>query len=286
MVDWENPLKKWAFHAVSGAVTAQRFGHGLGVGDVNGDGRRDIIHKDGWFEQPASDEESWRARKFTFATRGGAQMFAYDVDGDGDNDVITSLAAHEFGLAWFEQVQADTGGITFKKHLVMGSTRRENKYGVVFSELHATGLHDMDGDGLKDIVTGKTYWSHHKKSPQWNAGAVVYWFKLVRGKDGVDFVPWRADTDSGLGRQVSIGDVNSDGLPDIVSAGMKGTHVLRHIARKVSVVDYDKAQYKRYTPQSLPKGVLPKGKNGKALNLDFENGTLADWTANGKAFDG
>ena len=285
-VNWENPLKEWTFHAVSGAVTSQRFGHGMGVGDVNGDGRRDIIHKDGWFEQPASGKEAWRARKFMFAARGGAQMFAYDVDDDGDNDVITSLAAHEFGLAWFEQVKAEGGGITFKKHLITGSTRRENKYGVVFSELHATGLHDMDGDGLKDIVTGKTYWSHHEKSPQWDAGAVVYWFKLVRRKGGVDFVPWRADTDSGLGRQVSIGDVNGDGLPDIVSAGMKGTHVLRHRARKVSAAEYAKAQPKKFTPPSLPKGVLPKGENAQELNLDFEKGTLADWTAKGEAFAG
>ena len=57
-VDWENPLKEWTFHAVSGAVTSQKFGHGLGVGDVNGDGRLDIIHKDGWFAQPPSDKEA------------------------------------------------------------------------------------------------------------------------------------------------------------------------------------------------------------------------------------
>ena len=283
-VDWNNPLKEWTFHAVSGAIASQKFGHGMGVGDVNGDGRPDILHKDGWFEQPASPKEAWKAHKFTFTARGGAQIFAYDVDGDGDNDVITSLAAHEYGLAWFEQVKGADGVATFKKHVIMGSTRRENKYGVVFSELHATGLHDMDGDGLKDIVTGKTYWSHHKKSPEWDAGAVVYWFKLVRGKGGVDFLPYQADDNSGLGRQVSIGDINADGLPDIVSAGMRGTHVLRHSLRKVSTAEYARAQPKPYVAPPLPKGFLPKGKDGKPLNLDFETGTLKDWKATGKAF--
>ena len=68
----------------------------------------------------------------------------------------------------------------------MGDKPEDNPYGVLFTEPHAVELHDMDSDGLKDIVTGKTYWSHHTKSPMWDTGAVVYWFKLVRGKDGID----------------------------------------------------------------------------------------------------
>ena len=84
-------------------------------------------------------------------------MYAYDVDGDGDNDVITSLSAHNFGLAWHEQIKVD-GKIAFRQHLIMGSKRAENRYGILFSELHTVNLVDMDGDGLKDIVTGKTYW--------------------------------------------------------------------------------------------------------------------------------
>ncbi len=35
-----------------------------------------------------------------------------------------------------------------------------------------------------------------------------------------------------------------------------------------------------------PEGVLPVGADGKPLNLDFETGTLKDWTADGKAFEG
>ena len=146
-------------------------------------------------------------------------MYAYDVDGDGDNDVITSLAAHEFGLAWHEQLSGD-GEPRFRQHLIMGSTPEENRYGLVFSELHSVNLADMDGDGLKDIVTGKTYWSHHTQSPMWDAGAVVYWFKLSRDKTGVNWIPYRADDQSGIGRQVVVGDLNADQLPDIVVGGM------------------------------------------------------------------
>src|ERR1700758_2192963 len=35
-----------------------------------------------------------------------------------------------------------------------------------------------------------------------------------------------------------------------------------------------------------PEGVLPLGADGKLLNLDFETGTLKDWTAEGDAFKG
>ena len=148
-------------------------------------------------------------------------MYAYDVDGDGDNDVITSLAAHEFGLAWFEQVR-DGDEIAFKQHLIMGSEPSQNRYGLVFSELHSVNLADIDGDGLKDIVTGKTYRSHHNRSPMWDAGAVVYWFRLVRTPEGVDWVPYKADDVSGIGRQLVVHDINKDGLPDMASGGMTG----------------------------------------------------------------
>ena len=116
----------------------------------------------------------------------------------------------------------------------MGSKREENRYGVLFSELHSVNLADIDGDGLKDIVTGKTYWSHHTKSPMWDAGAVVYWFKLKRTGSGVDWIPHKADGESGIGRQVIVGDVSGDKLPDIIVGGMKGSHVLTHHRKAVS----------------------------------------------------
>jgi hypothetical protein len=235
-------LEAWQFHAVSEKIAPVPFGHGLGIGDVNGDGRPDILMKDGWFEQPADASATrWTLHRVRFANPGGAEMYAYDVDGDGDNDVITSLAAHDFGLVWHEQRRKGDKR-TFVEHTIMGAKPENNRYGLVFSEPHSVALADMDGDGLQDIVTGKTYWSHHTKSPLWDAGAVVYWFKLVRGKDGVDWVPYKVDDDAGIGRQLVVHDINRDGLPDLAAGGMLGANVLLHKPRNVSRDEWQAAQ--------------------------------------------
>ena len=102
--DWKDASKPWTFHKVSAKGGWQRFTHGIGFGDVNGDGKTDILLHEGWWEQPASLEgdPEWKFHKADFGP-GGAQMYVYDVNGDGKNDVITSLEAHGYGLAWFEQ---------------------------------------------------------------------------------------------------------------------------------------------------------------------------------------
>ncbi len=256
-IDWDRPFESWQFHKISAQVAPTRFGHGLGVGDINGDNRLDLITKDGWFEQPASldNDPLWTFHAVPFAPAGGAEMYVYDVDGDGDNDVITSLNAHNYGLAWYEQVR-EGDQITFRQHLIMGDKPTDNPYGLVFTELHTLTLADIDGDGLLDIVTGKTYWSHHTQSPLWDAGAVVYWFKLVRGERGVEWIPYLADGEAGVGRQVIVADVNGDQLPDIVTGGMKGCHVLFHKREQV-----DEATWRAAQPQltkTMAAGLSPE----------------------------
>lgn len=255
--DWNDPAAPWKFHPISPNNKYHRFTHGLGVGDVNGDSRLDLLEKSGWWEQPASLEgdPAWKFHAFAFApTEGSSQMYVYDVNGDGRPDVITSLAAHNYGLAWYEQLREknEQGEITFRQHLIMGKKPQESKYGLVFSQLHAVDLIDMDGDGLKDIVTGKRFWAHgaHGDADP-TAPAVLYWFKLVRGPDqSVDFIPYLADNDSGVGTQVVAGDLNGDKLPDIVVGNKKGTFVHIHSVKKVSKAEWEKAQPKPYSASS------------------------------------
>ena len=139
----------------------------------------------------------------------------------------------------------DAGEITFQQHLITGSKPEDNKYGVKFSQLHAVDLVDMDGDGVKDIVTGKRYWAHGPSGDAEPAApAVLYWFKLVRGPSGVDFIPYEIDNDSGVGTQVIAADVTNDGLIDVIVGNKKGHFVFIQQTQKVSPEEWQKAQPK------------------------------------------
>ena len=237
------------FHPISPKAHYQRYTHGLGLGDVNGDGRKDFLEVGGWWEQPASlgDDPLWTKRPAKFGST-GAQIYAYDVDGDGDNDVIGCLQAHGYGLAWWENMNVGSE-IKFKEHVFMNEKPEDNKYGVKFSQPHAIDLVDMDGDGLKDIVTGKRHFAHGSKGDKEPLAApVLYWFKLVRGKDGVDWLPFKIDDDSGIGTQVLAVDMNGDKRPDIVVGCKRGVFVHIQDAKKVSKEEWEKAR-----PKPIPK---------------------------------
>lgn len=222
------PDQEWEWHSISEPGPWQRFSHGLGIGDVNGDSRNDFLTPEGWWEQPAegSTEDLWTHHPYRFCG-GGAQIHVYDIDGDGDNDVVTSLAAHAWGLNWFEQVQADDGSITFEPHVLMGERVEDNEFGVRFSQLHSVECVDVDGDGLRDIVTGKCYWAHNGHDPGAREPSVLYWFELTREDGEAKFVPHLIDDDSGTGRQIRVADIDGDGLTDVVAGNKKGTFLFR-----------------------------------------------------------
>ena len=247
--DPKDPTKPWTFHKISENLKLTRYAHGLGFGDVNGDGRTDFVQSKGWWEQPESIENDplWRHHKWPFKLD-GAQMLVYDVDGDGDNDIITAIASHGFGIAWLEHVKVN-GSIEFKMHRFINAKPEENRYGVKFSQPHAFDMADFNGDGVTDFVVGKRFWAHGPKGdPEPNAPAVTYWFEIKRGvkglPGGVDFVPHLIHDDSGVGTQVAAGDLNGDGFPDVISGNKKGTHIHIQKRKKVSENEWKAAQPK------------------------------------------
>lgn len=248
--DVKQPNQPFTFHRITPKGEWQRFSHGLGYGDINGDGRIDLLDKDAWWEQPASvaGDPVWTRHAAKFGPEGPAQILVYDVNGDKRNDVITCLNAHQYGLVWYEQV-TENGQIAFKDHVFVNKEARENKYGVHFSQPHALTLADMNGDGILDLVTGKRFWAHGPQGDsEPNAAAVLYWFQIVRGPGGaVDFVPHLIDSDSGVGTQVAAADINGDKRPDVVVGNKKGCFVFLHEAKKVSKAEWEAAQPKPYT---------------------------------------
>lgn len=242
--DPAHPDRPWNFRPISPPGDWGRYTHGLGWGDINGDGRPDLVEKDGWWEQPPSLEGNplWRHHPTSFG-RGGAQMLVCDVNGDGQNDVVTALHAHEYGLAWFEQVRS-SDGIAFRQHLITGERESDNPFGIRFSQAHALADADLDRDGLPDFVTGKRFWAHGPTGdPEPNAPAVLYWFRLVRPTGARPFFePHLVDADSGVGTQVTVTDLNGDGWADIVVGNKKGAFVFLHQVRPVSRTEWEARQ--------------------------------------------
>ncbi len=221
---------EWTFHKVSGEDKRfQRYTHGIGYGDINGDGSPDVLEAKGWWEQYSgknADVPNWTFHPYDFGPA-PSHMLVYDFDGDGLNDVVCAWHCHLYGLCWFKQIKDADGKITFQRNEILPIEPNLESDALRMSQMHAFALADFNGDGVMDFVTGKRFYAHGPKGDKEpDAPAVLYWFETKRdGKGGVEFVPHKIDADSGVGTQVTAVDLNGDKVPDVIVSNKKGTFV-------------------------------------------------------------
>jgi len=208
-------------------------GHGVGHGDINRDGRIDLITPNGWYEQPLDRSSEWPFHpEFQLGTA-SIEIIGHDFDGDGDTDVVWGMG-HDFGLHWLLQSTDAAGNRVWSKKDIDTS----------FSQVHTLHLADFDGDGEQEFVTGKRIYAHASE-PGATAEPCLYLFKfdrttsewrkttVYRGdpapaapinpeqRDALkDFRPGSA----GTGLQMALHDMDSDGDIDIVAPGKSGLY--------------------------------------------------------------
>jgi hypothetical protein len=193
---------------------AGNLGHGIGAGDLNKDGRTDILSPMGWLEAPADPTQAnWVFHRDFPALKSLSFMYVLDVNGDGRQDVVTGNA-HDYGFFWLEQ---NAGG-TFEVRMIDDS----------WSQPHAITMVDLNKDGKPDFLTGKRYMAHNGKDPGEREPLGIYWFEFFKDKAGK--LQWTKhvidySTRTGGGMQLPVADLNGDGRLDIAAPGKSGLYL-------------------------------------------------------------
>jgi hypothetical protein len=206
-------LKPWVIHE-GGTLTN---GHGIGFGDINGDGKEDIIFGNGWYEQPKNGAatQPWTLHNDWNFPHASCPMLVVDLNGDGRKDIIWGQG-HNYGLWWEERRDDNKDGSTNWRHHLIDDR---------FSQPHALVWEDIENDGQPGLITGRRVKAHSGNDPGDSEPGAVYYFKW--NKQQQKFVKFTIAQDGpGIGLQIRVADLDGNGWKDIVVAGKSGTHIL------------------------------------------------------------
>ncbi|MGC9359494.1 MAG: FG-GAP-like repeat-containing protein [Anaerolineae bacterium] len=194
-------------------------GHGLGFGDLNGNGRGDFVLAGGWLEAPEDPlTGEWRHHADWDLGSASIPILVVDLTGDGRNELIVG-GGHRYGLDWCELSPRDDGGLDVVCHPIDPFN----------SQYHDLAWVDLDGDGDCELVTGKRYRAHNGNDPGAFDDVGIYYFKWTGegfSKQVITYGPPRVST--GCGIAFAVADLTGNGLPDVVAPGKDGLYLFRN----------------------------------------------------------
>lgn len=213
-------LDKATRKLVKHTIYSDPSAHGMGWGDIAGNGRVDIVLSIGWLEAPADPlNEPWKFHDDFQLGGASVPILVHDVTGNGLADLIYGNA-HDYGLFWMEQGRDAAGGRTWKRHVIQTED----------SQLHDMQLADIDQDGSLELVTGKRYRAHNGNDPGADDPLCLYYYKINGGTFTRHVIDWgRPGEASGAGIHFSIADVNGNGRLDIVAPGKDGLYLFENL---------------------------------------------------------
>jgi hypothetical protein len=191
-------------------------GHGLGFGDVNGDGRGDLIISTGWLEAPQKPFlDKWVFHNEFNLKKASVPIIITDLNGDNLNDLIFGQG-HDYGLYWLEQRQDNADKRSWHHHVIDTSA----------SQYHTMAWTDLDDDGKPELITGKRYRAHGDNDPGAADPIGLYYFKWNGKsfeKNVIAYGP--LGEGKGTGNYFEVLDLDGNGLKDIAVGGKDGLFV-------------------------------------------------------------